>query len=131
MKIFHYLNFLFIFLVLVAICIAEDVVVSNSLKEVQSYCFQLEQTLSVNDDLKNMDIVLQVDNLESKWLKQESNLCYLVNHKNIQEMGQEISKLKSYIPSNDVDAFKVSVGLIKSYCKSYTHFMGANLHNIL
>ena len=132
MKIFHYLNFLFIFLLLVGICIAEDLLVSNALKDVQAECYMIENQIEeLDDDLKNMTVVMLIDNLEYNWTENESKLCYLVHHKNIQEIGQEIAKLKSYISSNDSDAFKVSLSSIKSYCHNYLHFMGANWHNIL
>lgn len=132
MKIFHYVNFVFIFLILVAICAVEDMLVSSSLKEIQTDCFSIENQLKLeDDDLKNMTIVIMVDNLEYRWTKDESKLCYLVHHKNIQEIGQEIAKLKGYISSNDTAAFKVSLSSIKSYCHNYLHFMGANWHNIL
>lgn len=131
MKAFHYINFILILLVLIGICIAEDIVVSSSLKEVQARCYEIEALLADKDDLKNMDITLAIDNLEFIWTEDEASMCFLVNHKNIQEIGQEIAKLKLYIPANDIDAFKVSLEEIKFYCHSYLHFMGANLHNVL
>ena len=131
MKAFHYINFILILLVLIGICIAEDIVVLSSLKEVQARCYEIEALLADKDDLKNMDITLAIDNLEFIWTEDETSMCFLVNHKNIQEIGQEIAKLKLYIPANDIDAFKVSLEEIKFYCHSYLHFMGANLHNVL
>ena len=131
MKAFHYINFILILLVLIGICIAEDLVVSSSLKEVQARCYEIEALLADKDGLKNMDITLAIDNLEFIWTEDEASMCFLVNHKNIQEIGQEIAKLKLYIPANDIDAFKVSLEEIKFYCHSYLHFMGANLHNVL
>lgn len=131
MKVFHYVNFIIIFLIILGVCITEDVIVSNSLYEVQQRCYALEELIEERDDLKNMDIVLCVDNLEYRWDKDEEKLCYLVNHKSIQEIGQEIAKLKLYIADNDVAAAKVSIELIKFYCHSYLHFMGANIHNVL
>ena len=131
MKFFHYFNFILIIILLVGICVAEDLVVSNSLKDIQSRCYQLEEIIEVRDDLKNMEIVLAVDNLEYSWLENEESMCFMVNHKNIQEIGQEIAKIKLYIASNDIDAFRVSLEEIKFYCHSYLHFMGANWHNVL
>ncbi len=131
MKFFHYINFIIIVLILIAICITEELVVSNSLKEVQARCYEIEMTLAGYDDLLNMDITMQIDNLEYIWQEDEAAMCFLVNHKNIQEIGQEIAKLKLYIASNDIDAFRVSLEEIKFYCHSYLHFMGANLHNVL
>ena len=131
MKVFHYINFIVIFLIIVGVCITEDIIVSKSLYEVQQRCFELEDLIDEHYDLKNMGIVLSIDNLEYRWIKDEEKLCYLVNHKSIQEIGQEIAKLKLYIADNDIAASKVSIELIKYYCHSYLHFMGANIHNVL
>ncbi len=131
MKVLHYINFAIITIFLIAICCIEDDIVSKSLVRMQSECFEIERLVEEKDNIKNMDIVMEVENLEYTWLQDESNMCYLVNHKNIQEIGQEISKLKLYICENDVEAFKVSLSTIRGYCHSYLHFMGANFHNIL
>ncbi len=131
MKVLHYINFAIITVFLIAICFVEDDLVSKSLQRMQSECFEIEKLVDEKDNIKNMDIVMEVENLEYTWLRDESNMCYLVNHKSIQEIGQEISKLKLYISENDVEAFKVSLSTIRGYCHSYLHFMGANFHNIL
>ena len=131
MKLIHYLNFLLIFLIIITICIVEDVLVNNSLTQTQNDCFLIEQQVEKLDDIQNMEVVMLVENLEYNWTNSESQLCYLVNHKSIQEIGQEIAKMKLYIASNDFAQFEVSVELIKSYCKNYLHFMGASFHNIL
>ncbi len=131
MKFFHYFNFVLIVLLLVFICVAEDTLVSKSLSEIQTRCFELEEIVEEHNHLKNVTTTLAVDNLEYVWMVDEKNMCFLVNHKNIQEIGQEIAKLKLYIASNDIDAFKVSLEEIKFFCHSYLHFMGANWHNVL
>lgn len=130
-NILHYINFIFICLVLVGICILEEVIVSNSLQEVQARCYKIEKLLENSDGLKNMDLVVAVDNLEYIWTQDESNMCFMVNHKNIQEIGQEIVRLKTYIAHDETIEFKVSLEEIKHYCYGYLHFMGASVHNIL
>lgn len=131
MKVFHYINFVFILLLIIAICVVEEVIVSNSLSEMHNRVLAIEKVVEEKDDLLNMDVVMEIENLEYVWTRDEEKLCYLVNHKNIQEIGQEIVKLKLYIADNDIPAFKVSLELIKFYCHSYLHFMGANVHNVL
>ncbi len=131
MKIFHYINFGIIFLFLIAICVIEEVYVNKSLTQTQYDCFQIEKQLEKEETLLSMEMTMLVDNLEYHWNNNEGDLCYMVNHKSIQEIGTEISKIKAYIANNDLDAFKVSIESIKYYCHSYLHFMGASGHNIL
>lgn len=131
MKVLHYINFILIAIFLVCICVAEDNIVSTSLTDIQTRCFEIERLVDEKQNIKNMDMVMQIENLEDSWLDNEEKMCYLVNHKNIQEIGQEISKLKLYVVENDVEAFKVSLSTIRGYCHSYLHFMGANFHNVL
>ncbi len=131
MKAFHYINFGLIFLFLIGICVLEEVLVSNSLVAVLDDCYRIEQQIEVDNNLNTSRVSIMVDNLEYKWSKNESKLCYMVNHKSIQEIGQEISKMKAYVTNNDIDAFKVSIDTIKFYCGAYMHFMGASVHNIL
>jgi hypothetical protein len=124
-------NIILIFLVLIAVCIVEDVVVTNSLREVSERCLSIEELVGARKDLRYMDIVMAVENLEYEWQINESKMCYMVNHKNIQEIGAEISKLKGYLDNNEFNDFESSLDAIKFYSHSYLHFMGASIHNIL
>ena len=71
MKVFHYINFLIIFLFLIAICIVEEMLVSSALENVQNYCFEIENYISDKQSLKENQIVLMVDNLEFVWIEDE------------------------------------------------------------
>lgn len=122
---------IFIFLFLVGICIFEDVVVTTSVKIVNEDCMKIEEMVEGLEDIRTMEIVMAVENLEYAWTKNEGNMCYLVNHKSIQEIGVEISKLKGFLENNELNDFKSSLDAIKFYSHSYLHFMGASLHNIL
>lgn len=120
-----------IFLALVAICVSEEIITSNAIRSINDDCFIIEERIEGLDDIRSSDIVKLVDNMEYDWTMDESNLCYLVNHKSIQEIGMELSKMKNYLGENDVKEFKASLEAIRFYADSYLHFMGANLHNVL
>ena len=130
-KIFHYINFGLIFLFLVGICVLEEYVVSSSLKYTQQEVFAIEEVLGDKESLHDSELINLVDNLEYSWSKNESNMCYMVNHKSIQEIGVEIARLKACIVIDNVDDFRIGLEHINFYCQSYLHFMGASLHNVL
>ena len=82
---------------------------------------------------KNLYFLFEAKEPKDKSVPQESieSMRYLVNHKNIQEIGLEISKMKVYQKENDTKEFRACLESIKLYSEGYLHFMGANLHNVL
>ena len=112
-------------------CVLEDNLVSSALEDVRSYCYQIETSVEENDGILNNDVAHLLENMEDRWFKYEYNLCYMVNHKSIQEIGVEISKMKTYMEEGDKKEFMASLELIKLYEEQYHHFMGASFHNIL
>ncbi len=129
MKIFSEIMVGLMFLFLIGISIGEDYVVTASLKQSMNDCLYLE-SLVQGESLLTEEISLAVDDLEYHWANNESGMCFLVNHKNIQEIGTEISKIKAYQLENELTEFRASIESIKSYSQSYLHFMGASLHNV-
>lgn len=130
-KVFHYINVALIFAILITICVCEEVVVSNSLKDVQNQVFAIERVLDQKEGLHDSELINMVDNLEYSWDKNESKLCYMVNHKSIQEIGVEIARLKACIVIDNIDDFRISLEHLNLYCHAYLHFMGASIHNVL
>ena len=128
---FQLVSILVILAILITVSVVEDSLVASSLSLVDEYCYEIEVAISENDGIKNSDVCTLVDNLEYSWFANEWKLCYVVNHKSIQEIGVEISRLKSYIEEGDEKEFRASLELIKLYREQYEHFMGASLHNIL
>lgn len=120
-----------ILFVLVGLCVLEDRLVYISLKQVNDYCYEIEKTIEQKGGIVDGEVASLVDNLEYSWTKNEGNLCFMVNHKSIEQLGQEIVRLKTYIDENEPIEFNVSLEMIKHYVEQFQHFMGASFHNIL
>lgn len=126
-----YISLGVVFCLLVSISIIEDRLVVSSLQEVKKYCYEIEKMAQERGGIVNGDVVSLVDNLEYCWKANESKLCFLVNHKSIEQLGLEIVRLKTYIDEEEEIEFFVSLEIIKHYVETYQHFMGASFHNIL
>ena len=131
MKWFSKIMLVFIFVFLISISVAEEIITSNALSNINNYCYILEESVEGLENIKTAKLVLLVDNMQYEWLQSEDKMCYLVNHKSIQEIGAELAKMKNYLCENDIKEFKASLEAIKYYAESYLNFMGANVHNIL
>ena len=121
----------FVFFVLMAICLIEDKLVLSALTKVNNICYDIENAVESNEGIVNGEVASLVDNLEYVWEKNESSLCFMVNHKSIEQLGVEIVRLKTYIDEEEQIEFYVSLEMIKHYVETFQHFMGASFHNIL
>lgn len=129
--VFKLVFFLVIIALLVTICVVEDRLVSDSLMEVKDYCYKIEMASEENGGITNGEVTSLVDNLETAWKKNEGKLCFMVNHKSIEQLGVEIVRLKTYIDEEEEIEFFTSLEIIKHYVETFQHFMGASFHNIL
>ncbi len=117
--------------ILVAVCVVEDRLVITSLDRVNRFCYEIESAVEKNGGIVNGEVASLVDNLEYQWEKDESSLCFMVNHKSIEQLAVEIVRLKTYIDEEEPIEFYVSLDIIKNYVETFQHFMGASFHNIL
>lgn len=127
---FKLIAILFIVGVLIAICVVEDRVIVSSLNEVKNYCYEIEEIAEKNG-IVDGEVASLVDNLEYSWTVNEGKMCFMVNHKSIEQLGIEIVRLKTYIDEEEPIEFFVSLEIIKHYVETFQHFMGASFHNIL
>ncbi len=117
--------------VLIAICVIEDRLVVTSLAKVNDYCYEIESAIQQNGGIVNGQVANLVDNLEYSWKEDELRLCFMVNHKSVEQLGVEIVRLKTYIDEEEEIEFLVSLEIIKNYVQTFQHFMGASFSNIL
>ncbi len=117
--------------VIIGICVLEDHLVTSALAMVNNRCYEIEVAIQENDGIVNGEVASLVENMEYEWFQKERGLCFLVNHKNTEQLGVEIVRLKTYIDEEEEIEFYVSLNIIKNYVETFQHFMGASVDNIL
>lgn len=131
LTLFKIFGAVFLLVAIIAACVIEDKLVVKSLKNVKTYCYQIEDAVDRNDGIVNNEVANLVDNLQYDWAKNEKKLCLLVNHKSIEQLAVEVVRLKTYIDEEEEIEFFTSLEIIKNYVETFQHFMGASFHNIL
>lgn len=129
-NLFKLISIMIICAILVGICVVEDRVVVDSLKQVDTYCFEIEE-VAKKEGIVSGQVASLVDNLEYNWTENEGKMCFMVNHKSIEQLGIEIVRLKTYINEEEPIEFFVSLKIIQHYVENFQHFMGISFHNIL
>lgn len=123
-------SILIIVVALFVLCFVEDKIVTSALSVVNNYVYEIENAAKENG-IVNGEVASLVDNLDYAWNMKESELCLMVNHKSIEQLGVEIVRLKTYIHEEEPIEFFVSLEIIKHYVEKFQHFMGAGFHNVL
>ena len=110
--------------VLIIICVIEDRLVITTLDKVNNFCYEIETAVENNGGIVDGEVASLVDNLEYWWEQKENGLCFMVNHKSIEQLGVEIVRLKTYIDEEEPIEFYVSLEIIKHYVEKFQHLMG-------
>lgn len=119
-----------IILFLVAICLTEQLLYKEYFNETSKKIENLRVIAEISTDINTQEIIDLTNDLEDYWTKKESVLCTFINHKDIEDIGVEISKLKSAIKENEKQIFVESINLISFFLESYEHMIGINAQNI-
>lgn len=119
-----------IILFLVAMCTTEQIISQTFLRDTRSKVDELFEISSSSEIINTEEISNKTDELEEFWRKRESILCTFINHREIEEIGVEISKLKSALREDEKHVFLESIMLIQFYLRSYQHVLGINFQSI-
>ena len=117
-------------LLLAGLVTYEEIMVNNSLNLIFEKSIQLQADTSDTEYINNSYVVRQADVISDIWDKYEDRLCFVINHKNIQDMGIQISNLKAYVITNDIEDFKQTIALIVYYTELFRHMVGVSLDGI-
>lgn len=71
-----------------------------------------------------------VQEMKSKWEKNEYNLSLIFNHKDLSMVNDCLCRLTAYTKNNDYDNAIAEVYLLKEYSEKNTSIMGYNFQNI-
>lgn len=126
-----YLYLFIIFAFLVSICFWEEILVRQSLSEIDDRVSEIQTTVADKEYINTYEILMMIENLEENWHKSEKELCILVNHKDIEDIGMEIARLKSTIATNQIEDFNASLSLVIFFTETYHHVMGTSMQNLL
>lgn len=124
------INISIIILILVAICVTEQVLADKYLGEVENRVDKIYENFIALDDINNTMLISQTNELEEYWTAKESVLCNFVNHKDIEDIGVEINRMQTATKDNNKDQYYESLKLVKFYLMGYKHVIGISIQNI-
>ncbi len=120
-----------IFAVLLGLCIVEEVLLKQNLSLLLEKSNNLVTIVENSENVNTENIESEINSLKEFWDKAESYFCIVVNHINMEEAGEQISKIVTLSKQNKKDELLVELNLLVYYAKSYEHIIVPNFQNIL
>lgn len=124
------INISIIILALTAICLTEQLLTHKYFTKTSEIISEIEFYLRNGNEITSEEIVARTNDLEKYWTQKEQVICTFVNHTDIEDIGVEISKLKSAITKNEEHVFLESLNLISYYLDAYQHILGINMQSL-
>ena len=115
---------------LIGMVIAEQLYVADTLKYMQTETEQIKTTIFENNDINSTFLIEKINALDENWKKRESILCFIVNHKDMEKVGEQIEKLKVLISQNKKEEAEYEAQLLVYYVDGYEHFIAVTFQNI-
>ena len=120
-----------IFLILIGLCIWEDIYLSSNLKILNEKAINLAQIAREAENASDDIVKNAITDLDEFWTKTENWFCLVVNHINMEEAGEQISKIKTLSELNKKEELLVELDLLVYYSESYEHIIVPHIQNIL
>lgn len=121
---------IFLIVFLGALVIYEEINVNSSLNWIYEKAIDLQAYTIDAEHINTTEVLARVENIHEEWKKYENRLCFLINHKNIQDMSTQMIYMKSYVSSDDYEDFTASLALVVHYTDLFRHLIGVSVQGI-
>ena len=125
-----FIAIIFVVLILVGLCIWEQLTINNYLSDIQNQSKELIEITTGTKNIQTEEISTRVDRLKTTWEQHEEVLCFFANHKDMRDLCIEIQKLRGNIIVNQYEDFTAGLQVIYHLTKDYHFIMGLSLQNI-
>lgn len=118
-------------LALIALVIVEQVFIDNTFNDLEIFASNLKTDIAEQSEISTENITEQIDNLYNFWNVKESLLCLTINHKDLDKIGEQIDKLKTYILEDNKEYAVYELNVLIFYINSYQNITAVSFKNIL
>lgn len=117
-------------LILFGALVFEQVFINDSVNTLKSKCQEVYEIINSNQVIDDELTIQKVTDLNNFWTERESQLCIVINHKDMEKVGEQITKVLSLCKQNDVKQAINEVDLLKYYTEGYEHIIKVTFQNI-
>lgn len=117
-------------LILAGSLIYEQIFINDSVTLLKTKCQDVYDTIHQSANINDESIIKKVSELNDFWSNRESQLCLIINHKDMEKVGEQIVKVLTLCKQNDTKQAIYEVDLLKYYTDGYEHIIKVTFQNI-
>ena len=102
-------------LILAGSLIYEQIFINDSVTLLKTKCQDVYDTIHQSININDESIIKKVSELNDFWSNRESQLCLIINHKDMEKVGEQIVKVLTLCKQNDTKQAIYEVDLLKYY----------------
>ena len=108
----------------------EQIFINDSISLLKIKCENVYNLVKTSENLSEDSTIDVVNDLNILWSDRESKLCLVINHKDMERVGEQIIKVLSLCKQNDKKQANNEIELLKYYTDGYEHSIKLTFQNI-
>lgn len=105
--------------VLIATIVWSQIVAESALGDTTKKIYALSESISLTEDISSNQIVNQANELDKFWEQKERLLSIVMNHNDLNRIGEQIKKVVVYVTQNDKKNCEYELVTLQFYMQSY------------
>ncbi|MCR5553558.1 MAG: DUF4363 family protein [bacterium] len=121
-----------IILLIVGLCVFESIYIQNSFTYLYGELVKFEEKISEDENnIGSEENVAIIKDLHSSWQRRSDNLKMIVWHTGMKEVEINLSRIQSYVITNNFEEAIVELNALKDFCLHYKDDFIITIENIL
>lgn len=108
----------------------EQIYVNDCIVNIKEKTTNLYNLIFNSEGVVNETIINKTEELDKYWKDKENWLCLVINHKDMEQIGEQITKLTILTKQNDLKQCEYEVELLKYYVEGSEHILCVTFQNI-
>ena len=117
-------------LLLVGLVTVESIFVHSTIDYLKTESISLQTLIRESENIDTKTLQIKLNEFDEKWMEKENVLCLVINHKDMERVGEQIKKLKTLSRQNDKIQAEQEIDLLVYYISGYDHFAKISFQNI-
>lgn len=117
-------------MMLAGLVLSEHFFVSDTINYLKEQSQSIQTQILENENINYDGLINQIDEFDKTWTKKENIMCLIINHKDMEKVGEQIKKLKVLSSQNKKQEAQYEAELLAYYIDGYEHFISVSFQNI-